>query len=275
MTRLTMSALIAGCLLVSSALAQGQVVKKTVEQSDHDGTTIMMSADDVMFLPGVGAVVTSDGKRLKIDFIAPAENRDPAFKEVDLQEGDILMMVNGKRMKTIEQLRELFEALEVGAEIKLGLKRDKGMVMTSMTKADASQMGGMVMQITQDVEEGPDGGPGKMITKTMSFGGGDNAVVPLMGLGIMLTDSDDNLIVGPKMQIQGMKVPETDLQPDDIVLSINDQAVKSAEQFSPIYDAIATGEQVSLKIKRGEKTLTVTFAKPGMGDMKIIRKSGK
>lgn len=270
-----MGLLITGCLFASSVQVQG--AEETTKSGSHGSMTMTFSADDAMFLPGVGAMVVATDGKLRVDFIAPPEQRDQAYREVDIQEGDVLMMVNGKRVKSIEKLRELFEGLEVGAEIKLGLKRDKSIVIASFAKPDDSQMGGMVMMMTQDVEEGQDGGPATITTKTMSFGGNDN-MVPLIGLGIMLTNSDGSLKVGPRMQIQGRKVPEVDLQPEDIILSINDQAVNSAKQFSPVYDAIPDGEQVSLKIKRGDETLAITFVKPaspGMGGMKIIKKSGK
>ena len=276
MITLTLTAIIACTFCATIAMAQGHVVKK-VESDSKGGKMMTFSAENSMLIPGLTAMISSADNKLKVDFIPPADQRDPAYKKIDIMQGDILMMLNGKRLKSIAQLRELYDGLEVGTEIKVGLMRGKNMVMASFPKADGSQMGGMVMQVTEDMEGGHDGTPGQVITKTMSFGGdeNDNSMVPLMGLGIMLMNGEGNLIVGPKMQIQGMKVPETDLQPDDIVLAINDQTVKSGEEFSPIYEAIPEGNKVTLKIQRGEETLDVVFVKPSMGGMKIIRKSGK
>ena len=276
MTILAMSALLICSLCATNATAQGQVLK-TVESDNQGGTMMTFSAENSMLIPGLTAMISSTDSKLEVDFIPPGDQRDPAYKDVDIRQGDILMMLNGKRLKSIAQLRKLYERLEVGAEIKVGLKRGKDMVIVAFPKADDSQMGGQVVQMTHDVTEGQEGTPGQIITKTMSFGGPDDGqgVLPLVGLGVLLADGEDNLKVMQKLQIQGMKVTETDLQPEDIILSINDQAVKSGKQFNPIYEAIPEGSKVTLKIQRGEETLNIVFDKPGMGGMQIIRKSGK
>jgi S1-C subfamily serine protease len=269
-----MSLLLVGCLITTGALAQKKV--KTIV-AGGGGESVTFSADDAMFLAGVGAVVMAEGDSLKIVSVAPAGSRDQDFRKVDLKAGDILMMVNSRPVKTIAALRELIDKLEVGATIKFGIKRSDGFVMTSMTKVDDQQSGGMVTKVVGGGEGGEGGQPGgHTMMKTMVIGGdgNDQGMVPLIGLGKILVESDGKLIVGPPMQIQGMKVPESNLEPDDVVLAINDSEVSMATEFEPIYDAIASGEQVTLKIKRGDETFTVSFAKPDMSGVKMIRGGG-
>lgn len=271
-TRLLMSLLLVGCLITTGALAQTLVKTKVA----GGGESVTFSADDVMFLAGVGAVVMAEGESLKIVSVAPAGSRDRDFRKVDLKAGDILMMVNSRPVKTIEALRELIDGLDIGATIKFGIKRSDGFVMTSMPKVDDQQAGGMVTKVVGEGGPGEAGKSGHTMMKTMVIGGdgNDQGIVPLIGLGKILVERDGKLIVGPPMQIQGMKVPESNLEPDDIVLAINDQEVSSAAEFEAVYDAVTAGEQVTLKVKRGDETFTVSFAKPDMSGVKMIRMGG-
>jgi PDZ domain-containing secreted protein len=273
LTRLLMSLLLVGCLITTGALAQTKVKTKVAGGGDK---SVTFSADDAMLLAGVGAVVMAEGDSLKIVSVAPAGSRDQDFRKVDLKAGDILMMVSSRPVKTIAALRELIDKLEVGATIKFGIKRSDGYVMTSMPKVDDQQSGGMVTKVVGGGEPGEGGKSGHTMMKTMVIGGNgnDQGMVPLMGLGKILVESDGKLIIGPPMQIQGMKVPESNLEPDDIVLAINDSEVSTAAEFEPIYDAIASGDQVTLKVKRGDETFTVVFAKPDMSGVKMIRMGG-
>lgn len=99
-------------------------------------------------------------------------------------------------------------------------------------------------------------------------------MVPLIEIGVGLEDRDGALVVGPTLKIEGVKTTKVDLIEGDIVLTINGQNVSSGEQFSPVYDKVAGGGEITLKVKRGEKQFEVVFKKPEGHGMRMIKKSG-
>jgi len=260
-------------LSASQSSAKQTETKKETGGEGHGAMAMTFSSDDGLFIPGVVAMVLNSDGVFKFDFVSPADRRDPDFKDVDIRKGDVLIMLNGKRVKSVEQLHELFDAIKVGDEVKLGLRRGKDMLIASFPKAEMNQSGGG-MVVTETEDAGNAGGP-KVMTRTMTVGGPEGDAIPLVQFGAVLIEKDGTLQVGPKLQLQGMKAKEINLAEGDVVLAINGTDVKSAGQFRPVYDKLAEGADVNLKVKRGEETIDVTFAKPSMGGMKVITRTKK
>jgi hypothetical protein len=57
---------------------------------------------DVFHIPEPGALVIKKMDDLSIQFVAPAGDRRDPYKGIDLQTGDVILMANGKRVKTIK-----------------------------------------------------------------------------------------------------------------------------------------------------------------------------
>ena len=71
----------------------------------------------------LGALVVGKGGELQVLVTMPGEHRLKVYRDVDLQEGDRIMMVNGSKATSIDDLKEALAVLKVGDEIKLGIKR--------------------------------------------------------------------------------------------------------------------------------------------------------
>ena len=69
----------------------------------------------------------------------PAQ-RSKAYQQVDLRAEDRLLMVNGKKLTTTEQLVALLDSVAVGGNVQLGIRRDKDMKIVSYAKADPASL---------------------------------------------------------------------------------------------------------------------------------------
>ena len=111
--RLTALALLAVLLWAPESGAQvvirkGQTADSTVRMERFDATRVVL-------LPELGAVITVEGKDLVVSRVMPAERRPEAYRSVDLQAGDRVLLLNGKRVRGIPPLRESYDALGTGA----------------------------------------------------------------------------------------------------------------------------------------------------------------
>lgn len=132
-----------GALLLGTAFtAEAQVIVKGAKK---DSTVRMMTfdANTVMIIPEVGGIIKVDGKELRVDRVRPAEARTEAYRGVDLREGDQVLLVNGKRVKTIAALREAYDGAATGSEIKVGLQRGEELLSIAFPKADPKDLPGI------------------------------------------------------------------------------------------------------------------------------------
>ncbi len=93
-----------------------------------------------MIFPEVGGLILSHGHDLRVERVQPPENRIAAYKGVDLREGDLLLLFNGERVKTILALNKAYETLPVGSTLKLGIQRDNQLFNVSFVKADPKDL---------------------------------------------------------------------------------------------------------------------------------------
>lgn len=220
----------------------------------------------VFLIPELAAVVVQDGDNLKIQFVGPPQQLPKKFKDVDMKEGDILMMLNGKKLKTISDLEKAYEALAFDDELKFGIKRDETMVMTKFTKTDMESMPGvrmMTMSADSDgnVKEVSGGsGHGGMI-KTMSIGGGDNIEL-IPALGLILRQEDDQIKVENVMNNCPKALSGKGMVDGCTIQKIQGKTVATAKELISVFEEIKTGAEMSLTFLSGGKTITASFPKP-------------
>lgn len=244
-------------LMVSAVSAQGWEKKVEV-----DG-----DAGEVYFLMGPQAAMRETGDGLLIDFVAPADQRAKDYAKVDLKAGDIIMMINGKRAKKVAEIEEIIKELEVGETIKLGVKRDRDMMIVSFAKPDPEKAGGPMMMVTKTV-----GGDGKVDTDIKMAGPDLENSVILMEAGVILSNAENCLAVGVVIGNA-----ETDLDGDapgdgDVIVSINGKAVSTNAEFSAVYEAAAPGDELTLVYLHDGEEKTVKFKKSAEQPKMMIHK---
>jgi PDZ domain-containing secreted protein len=216
----------------------------------------------------LGAVVVDDGKEIKFLHIAPADMRPKAYKDLDVQANDVVLMCNGKRLKTLKELEAAYKETAVGAEFKMGVRRQEERFIVSFAKADPKDMPKMEVQMATTGGAASGGGGVKM--QRFTFGGGDD-VAPLMGLGLIIGKKDN------VFKIVGV-VPnaiQADLKQDDIIESFNGEKIKSTQQLSEMFEKLAVGTKIELQYKRGDKTMQASLTKKESQGRMMIRSNNQ
>lgn len=199
----------------------------------------------------LGGLVVADGKNLIVRFVSPPANRKAPYKEVDLREGDVLLMVNGKRVKSVNELKAAYGAIAVGAEVKVGLERGKEMLIVAFPKADPKDLPQMKIM----VQRGP---------------GDGTEIFP--AVGVSMAQKGKKVVVQEVLPIETSVVRTLDVKAGDVILSLNGWTVTSLKEYTEKFDAIAVGAPVEWKTEREGRKLTISFLRPKPMGQVMIRK---
>jgi S1-C subfamily serine protease len=237
-------------------------------QAQSHSQSFQMEAGDIKGQPytldELGAVVVHNEQGMQVLFVMDPEMRTEAYKEVDLQAQDIILMANGKKLETIDDLQNLMESLAIGDQVQLGIKRDKDMQIVRFLKADSESLPKMRrMMVTED--EGEDG----EAQREMSFqsAGGEERVSMLQGTGIIARETEGQVEVAHLMphvkDVKGL----SDIKEGDMLVSLQGTKVESLDELDTAWEAIEIGAEVTMVCSRDGEKLTRTFAKPDASDM--------
>jgi hypothetical protein len=216
----------------------------------------------------LGAVVVDDGKEIRFLHVAPADMRPKAYKDLDVQANDVVLMCNGKRLKTLKELEAAYKEMAVGAEFKMGVRRKEERFIVSFVKANPKDLPKMEMQMA--TAGGPASGGGGVKMQRFTFGGGDD-VAPLMGLGLIIGKKDNVFKIVGIMP----NAAQGDFQQDDIIESFNGEKIKSTQQLSEIFEKLAIGAKIELQYKRGDKTMHASLTKKESPGRMMIRSNNQ
>jgi len=227
-------------------------------------TTTFTSTDDdnLTFIPGLGAVVKMNEKAMTIEMIPPAADRAEECRAVDLKNGDEILMLNGKRIKSIDQFDELYTAIDTGDDVKFGIRRDGAMMIASYIKPKAEAGGQKIVMMTTtmgDAEPSADGG-GQM--KKMVIGGdGPGGAVPFLDAGLVLKDGDNGVTVDAVISNIDVAMTGTRPQEGDIITALQGTAITSTAEFMKQFAKIEIGAKVELTFSHGGVSSTAEFEK--------------
>lgn len=209
---------------------------------------MIQSDGEIFMIAELGAVLLDKDGKIEVAAVMPADRRMKAYRKVDMLEGDIIMMLNGKRMKEVTEFKTLFESLSADDEINIGIKRGKDMKIISFSKADPKNLPKMNMVMLKDDGEG----------------GGDVDVIMLEGSGLMFEEKKKITTVSATMPHADKLFGEGTVKVGDLILKYGETKITSALQLSDLYESAKIGESVSLVFARDGKEFTVKFDKPKM-----------
>jgi serine protease Do len=193
-------------------------------------------------------------KKIVVENVMPADMRDKSYKDVDLKESDVIMMVNGKKVSSIKDCEDIYNNVKTGEEFKMGINRNDKMFIAGFKKANPEELQSA----------------GKMIIKKDGKKGEFNI---LPEFGILLSGSNGKVTVKEVIK----EIPGTeakDVKAGDIILKINDKVVGNLDDLTKEYDNVKTGKKIELVLKRNSKEITVTAEKKE-GEGKVIIKKSK
>lgn len=197
------------------------------------------SAENSIIIREIGAVVVEKNNKLVVEVILGNNAQQPS----EVQKDDEVLMVNGKKTKTVKELREQYEHAKTGEEFKLGLKRGENLFMAKFTKKSNEELNkaGGTMKLRMEKKEGEE-------------------ILPALGLGV---ETKNSAVVVSKV-LPGAEKNFATFMPKvgDVVLSINGKTVSTAEEFVTAYDALKEGDSVTLIFSRGKQEGKAVFNKP-------------
>ena len=122
---------------------------KIVRRGPGGTSTQELSADQFLSVPELAAMILEQKKEIVVDHIMEKEMRMKGYETTELQEGDHILMANGKKLGSLAELRDLYKSAATGATVKLGMKRGESMVIASFVKADAKDLPKTRMMISE------------------------------------------------------------------------------------------------------------------------------
>jgi len=196
----------------------------------------MMTPDgenDVVVLDelGVAVGVMPGEEGLSVLMLLPGA----AEPEVEVKRGDLVLMIDGKRVRDVAALREAYEAAGIGNTVKVGFRRGDQRFLAAFERREAEGHGGERMV---------------MIGAT---GTGAGEMEPLIEFGVLLAEQDGRVVVAMEMPMD-----EVSLAKDDVIRSVNGTDVTTLEGFREAYSALDVGAQIDLVVSRGDAEISAT-----------------
>jgi S1-C subfamily serine protease len=225
--------LLAGLVAMPDSLAQARM-------TTHDGE------NDVVLLDELGLVVGVMPGSEELSVLTVLPDAEPG---VEVKDGDLLLMINGKRVRDAVALREAYESAEVGETVKIGFRRGDERFLASFERKSA------------------EGGPKRMVMMMAGPESGSGDLQPAQEFGAVLGEKDGEVVVA-------MQMPTDDalLEEGDVVKSINGETLASVAAFREAYEPLEIGAEIVLVVSRGEDDVTMTRSKSAAaGVMKIRR----
>lgn len=201
---------------------------------------------DMFEIPEIGGILVEDGENLRVDMAIPKDNRIKAYKDVDLNKGDLVLMMNGKKIDKVRKAKEIYDKLKPGEDVKLGIKRSEEMFIASFKKADPKDLPKVVRMVIRNDDS-------------------EFAVV-LPDDGLLIGSDKEKVIVREKMQHSNNEIKE-----GDQLEELNGKKIHSTKDFSSIYKSLKTGDKLEMKFSSGKSLIT---KKPN-NENKVIIKSEK
>jgi S1-C subfamily serine protease len=205
--------------------------------SDANAQVRMMGSDgenDVVMVGELSVVVGVVPGDDELSVIAVLPDADP---DLEVKRGDLLLMVDGERVRDVAAFRAAYEGTEIGDTVKVGFRRGDERFLASFEREQAEQGGRRVMMI---------GGPGHDM--------GD--MQPLHEFGVILGEKGDDVVVSMQLPMDGVSLEE-----GDVVKSINGQAIASLADFRATYESLDIGGEIALVVARGDEEVAATRSK--------------
>ena len=239
-------------LFLCTAFAQDKVIRLS-----GSGGNVKTFKGEIFDIPEVGAMVMkSDSGNLKVEHVMPAEARPKGYADVDVKEGDEILLLNGKRVKAIKEIEDLYKAIPVGGEVKLGIQRGEQMMISRFAKADPKDLPHR-----------------KMIVLNSDEPAGD--IRPLPNLGVIMAKGKEGVVVKEMLDNAIKAFTDAGVKAGDRLLSINGKEIRNLDDFTKEFTAVTPGSKMTWTLAHGGKNVSLSFVRPEPQGQVIIRQEKK
>ncbi len=227
--------------------------------------TMTLDAKTSLMLPEFEALIVEKDGEVKVML---RFGKDTSKGGDHLEKGDLILMINGVRVKDLANLKEVYGALEKGEQIKMGVRRGESRFIVSAIKGDKSESkSGAIKSISMSKSGG---------TKSMSMSfqtDGDEKVTFITELGLLLTDVEKLVKVDgfiDRLAPEELKAKNLE---DWSLIKINEKKPATGEEAKALIDAVKAGEDLELTFEKDGEEETIILKKPEANN-RIRFKSG-
>lgn len=114
----------------------------------------VFNAGEAQMLPEIKGIVLVENGKVVIGTIPDKNQRESEYKNLDLTQGDEILFVNGKKIKSIEDFKKYYGELKTGSDVKFAVQRDKDRFIVEFKKAEETKGGQKIMRFTNDGKGG-------------------------------------------------------------------------------------------------------------------------
>ncbi len=233
-----------------------------------------IEGDGAFHLKEVQTILTSKDDTIKVMMVLPERLRPQGYGDIVLKENDEILMVNAQRVKTVQEFEELYNELEIGGTLKMGIRRKGELMIESFKKIDPEDMPEganiMIQSGTPAEQEGHEGG----MMRSFTMDGGDSEEMqPWFGTGLILGEEEGTLKVMRIMEGMTGALGKADIKEGDEIKSLNGQKVETLDKFFEMYEKLDTGSKVEIEYARAGKKMQAAFEKPNMQGRMMMRRN--
>ncbi len=232
------------------------------------------ATDGVVMIDELGAVLIYKDGTLSVQYPGEAGSRPEKYREVDLKEGDQLLMINGSKITTLDRFESNYEIIEAGSDVKLGIRRDGDMMIITFPKAEEGELPEKrMMMVTMEGDSDSD----ISITELdgsdhVVIGAEAEEIVPLIELGLILSETEHGLEVSDVMPNLRDATNAKEIVKGDRLVSINDIKITSSDEYGDVFDSLKPGDEVQFVFSHEGKNVGFTHIKKE-NQFKIIKQS--
>lgn len=251
-------------LIVLSFILSAQAFSQMMVTKGNVGTEPFLMAE-------TGAMIIQENDLLKIEMVLPERARPEEYRHLDLKKGDEILMMNAKRIKSIDAMKELYEGVGVGAEVKMGIRRGEEMFIVRFNKMDPEKAPQRRMMIRRSDGSGTISSTSKHGAQVLQIGPEDGNVKILMGSGLIVNEKDGVIRVHTVLPHADEIFGEGDVKAGDILKAYNDTPIKDLDAFAKEFESVAAGTKVTFTIQRENKEGLLIFEKADMSGRMMMR----
>ncbi|MGD9239761.1 MAG: DegQ family serine endoprotease [Desulfobacterales bacterium] len=165
-------------------------------------------------------------------FVADVFEGDPADR-AGIKAKDIILEVNGQKIKTSRQLTSMIAAIPVGETAKIKILRDgkEKTVNVKIVKRDETKLASR----------------GRPQEQAEEFGIRVSNITPEISQRLNIAETAGVIVTGVE---SGSKGEEADIRVGDIIKEINRRPIETVGDYQKILDQVGSGESVNLFIRR-------------------------
>lgn len=211
--------------------------------------TMSFDAASSMILPEFHAILVMEKNALNVEMKMGNEKATDGTDQ--LERGDIVLMMNGKRTNDIESIREIYESVEKDGELKIGVRRGEEQFIITAMKGTPTK--GLEMSTTTRFES--------KNSNELAFSSADAAVFSI-NLGLFLANSDGQVKVERTVPLAMTdELIELDIEGYIITKFNNESKPNDASSFSKAIAKLPLGSNISLTFEKDGEEKSITFVK--------------